>query len=127
MKYVMTEHGLETELEFGKLSISGDETKGFRPYQLLVSSLVGCSGGVLRKVCEKMRMPIEDMEIEVMEVLRNPEEASRLEKVHIHFKLRGNQLEEAKVEKAMNLTKKNCSMVRSVDQSIEVVETFEII
>jgi len=127
LKYVMTEHGLETELEFGKLTISGDETKGFRPYQLLVSSLVGCSGGVLRKVCEKMRMPIEDMEIEVLEVLRNPEEASRLEKVHIHFKLRGNQLEEAKVEKAMNLTKKNCSMVRSVDQSIEVVETFELI
>ena len=127
MKYVMTEHGLETELEFGKLTISGDETKGFRPYQLLVSSLVGCSGGVLRKVCEKMRMPIEDMEIEVLEVLRNPDEASRLEKVHIHFKLRGKQLEEAKVEKAMNLTKKNCSMVRSVDQSIEVVETFELI
>ncbi|MGB3262153.1 OsmC family protein [Paenisporosarcina sp.] len=127
MKYVMTEHGLETELEFGKLTISGDETKGFRPYQLLVSSLVGCSGGVLRKVCEKMRMPIEDMEIEVLEVLRNPDEASRLEKVHIHFKLRGIQLEEAKVEKAMNLTKKNCSMVRSVDQSIEVVETFELI
>lgn len=127
MKYVMTEHGLETDLEFGKLTISGDETKGFRPYQLLVSSLVGCSGGVLRKVCEKMRMPIEDMEIEVLEVLRNPDEASRLEKVHIHFKLRGNQLEEEKVEKAMNLTKKNCSMVRSVDQSIEVVETFELI
>ena len=123
----MTEHGLETDLEFGKLTISGDETKGFRPYQLLVSSLVGCSGGVLRKVCEKMRMPIEDMEIQVMEVLRNPEEASRLEKVHIHFKLRGSQLDEAKVEKAMILTKKNCSMVRSVDQSIEVVETFEII
>ncbi|EPD50188.1 OsmC family protein [Paenisporosarcina sp. FSL H8-0542] len=126
MKYVMTEYGLETELEFGKLTISGDETKGFRPYQLIVSSLVGCSGGVLRKVCEKMRMPIEDMEIEVLEVLRNPEEANRLEKVHIHFKLRG-QLEEAKVEKAMILTKKNCSMVRSVDQSIEVVETFELI
>ncbi len=122
----MTEYGLETELEFGKLTISGDETKGFRPYQLIVSSLVGCSGGVLRKVCEKMRMPIEDMEIEVLEVLRNPEEANRLEKVHIHFKLRG-QLEEAKVEKAMILTKKNCSMVRSVDQSIEVVETFELI
>lgn len=126
LKYTMTEHGLETDLEFGKLIISGDETKGFRPYQLLVASLVGCSGGVLRKVCEKMRMPIEDMEIEVLEVLRNPDEASRLEKVHIHFKLRGSQLDEVKVEKAMNLTKKNCSMVRSVDQSIEVIETFEL-
>ena len=127
MKYVMTENGFETNLEFGKLTISGDETKGFRPYQLLVSSLVGCSGGVLRKVLEKMRMPVEEMEIDVLEVVRNPEEASRLEKVHIHFKLKGSNLDATKMDRAMALTKKNCSMVRSVDQSMEVIETFEIL
>ncbi|MBU0905088.1 MAG: OsmC family protein [Planococcaceae bacterium] len=126
MKYIMTEHGFETNLEFGKLTISSNETYGFRPYQLLVSSLVSCSGGVLKKVCEKMRMPIEEMEIEVKEVVRNEEIANRLEKVHIHFKLKGSNLEEVKLQKAMNLTTKNCSMVRSVDQSIEVHETFEI-
>ncbi|QBP43031.1 OsmC family peroxiredoxin [Paenisporosarcina antarctica] len=123
----MTENGFETALEFGTLTISGDETKGYRPYQLLVSSLVGCSGGVLRKVCEKMRMPIEEMEINVLEVIRNPEEASRLEKVHIHFKLKGTNLDTTKLQKAMMLTKKNCSMVRSVDQSMVVIETFELI
>lgn len=123
----MTESGFETNLEFGKLTISGDETKGFRPYQLLVSSLVGCSGGVLRKVLEKMRMPVEEMEIDVLEVIRNPEEASRLEKVHIHFKLKGSNLDATKMDRAMALTKKNCSMVRSVDQSMEVIETFEIL
>ncbi|MGB2993265.1 MAG: OsmC family protein [Paenisporosarcina sp.] len=127
MKYVMTENGFETNLEFGKLTISGDETKGFRPYQLLVSSLVGCSGGVLRKVLEKMRMPVEEMEIDVLEVVRNPEVASRLEKVHIHFKLKGSNLDATKMDRAMALTKKNCSMVRSVDQSMEVIETFEIL
>ena len=127
MKYVMTENGFETNLEFGKLTISGDASKGFRPYQLLVSSLVGCSGGVLRKVCEKMRMPVEEMEIEVLEVVRNPEEASRLEKVHIHFKLKGSNLDAMKMDRAMALTKKNCSMVRSVDQSMEVIETFELL
>ena len=126
MKYIMTEDGFETELDYGKLSISSDETKGFRPYQLMVSSLVGCSGGVLRKVCEKMRMPVEEMEITVLEVIRNPEEASRVEKVHIHFKLKGSQLKSNKLQKAMELTKKNCAMVRSVNQSIEVIETFEL-
>jgi putative redox protein len=123
----MTENGFETALDFGMLTISSDETKGFRPYQLLVSSLVGCSGGVLRRVCEKMRMPVEEMEIDVVEVIRNPEEASRLEKVHIHFKLKGSNLNATKMERAMTLTKKNCSMVRSVDQSMEVIETFEIL
>lgn len=123
----MTESGFETNLEFGKLTISGDETKGFRPYQLMVSSLVGCSGGVLRKVLEKMRMPVEEMEIDVLEVVRNAEEASRLEKVHIHFKLKGSNLDATKMDRAMALTKKNCSMVRSVDQSMEVIETFELL
>ncbi len=123
----MTENGFQTDLEYGQLTISGDETKGFRPYQLLVSSLVGCSGGVLRKVCEKMRMPIEEMEIDVLEVVRNSEEASRIEKVHIHFKIKGNTLNHAKLQRAMQLTKKNCSMVRSVDQSMEVIETFELL
>lgn len=123
----MTENGFETNLEFGTLTISSDETKGFRPYQLLVSSLVGCSGGVLRKVLEKMRMPVEEMEMDVLEVVRNSEEASRLEKVHIHFKLKGSNLDATKMDRAMALTKKNCSMVRSVDQSIEVIETFEIL
>ena len=123
----MTESGFETNLEFGKLTISGDETKGFRPYQLMVSSLVGCSGGVLRKVLEKMRMPVEEMEIDVLEVIRNPEEASRLEKVHIHFKLKGSNLDATKMDRAMALTKKNCSMVRSVDQSMEVIKTFELL
>lgn len=95
----MTENGFESALDFGTLTISSDETKGFRPYQLLVSSLVGCSGGVLRKVCEKMRMPVEEMEIDVLEVIRNPEEASRLEKVHIHFKLKGSNLNSTKMER----------------------------
>lgn len=106
----MTDNGFETAFEFGTLTISGDESKGFRPNQLLVSSLVGCSGGVLRKVCEKMRMPIEEMEIDVLEVKRNPDA----------------NLDASKMERAM-AQKKNCSMVRSVDQSMEVIETFELL
>jgi len=123
----MTEDGFEASLESGIIKISGNEERGFRPYQLLVSSLVGCSGLVLRKVCDKMRMPLESMEIEVREVVRNEKEANRLEKIHLHFKLKSTSLDESKMPRVMELTKKNCSMVQSVNASILIEESYEII
>lgn len=123
----MTEDGFEASLESGNIKISGNEERGFRPYQLLISSLVGCSGLVLRKVCDKMRMPLESMEIEVREVIRNEKEANRVEKIHLHFKLKSTSLDESKMPRVMELTKKNCSMVQSVNASIHIEESYEII
>jgi putative redox protein len=126
MKFQMKpEGGFVTELPYGTLHVSGDETQGFRPYQLMVSSLAVCSGGVLRKILEKMRFNITDITIEA-EVKRNEEIANRIEHVHLHFTIEGTDLDERKIQKAMELTKKNCSMVQSVLGAIDVKETFEI-
>ena len=118
--------GFYTETGFGRLDIAGDEEYGFRPYQLLVSSVAVCSGGVLRKVLEKMRMEIQDIHIQA-DAERVEEEANRVSKITVHFKISGSNLDEKKIEKAMVLTRKNCSMVQSVVGSIEVEETFEIV
>ncbi|WP_438312692.1 OsmC family protein [Sporosarcina sp. FA9] len=127
MNFTMTENGFTTETEFGVLEISGDDNYGFRPYQLLVSSLAVCSGGVLRNVLEKMRMPAENISIEVKDVVRNAQEANRLEKVHLHFIITNSELDEKRMPRVMELTRKSCSMVQSVVDSIEVVETYELI
>lgn len=118
--------GFYTETGFGRLDVAGDEEFGFRPYQLLVSSVAVCSGGVLRKVLEKMRMEIKDIHIQA-EAERIKEEADRVSKISVHFRIQGNNLDEKKIEKAMVLTRKNCSMVQSVIGSIVVEETFEIV
>ncbi|WHX41534.1 OsmC family protein [Mesobacillus sp. AQ2] len=120
------EVGFYTETGFGRLDIAGDDEYGFRPYQLLVSSVAICSGGVLRKVLEKMRMEIEDIHIQA-DAERVEEEANRVSKIIVHFRIAGSNLDEKKIEKAMVLTRKNCSMVQSVVGSIEVEETFEIV
>lgn len=125
MEYKMTEHGFQTEFEYGTLDVSSEDEYGFRPYSLLVSSVAVCSGGVLRKVLEKMRMDVKDIKISA-DVTRNPDIANRVEAIKLHFLIYGNDLSEKKVEKAMELTKKNCSMVQSVKDSIEISETFEI-
>ncbi len=125
MNYYMEENSFATRFEFGELHISGDAAYGFRPFQLLVSSVAVCSGGVLRKVLKKMRLNYQDIRISA-EVERNPAEADRVEKIHLHFVIQG-ELPQEKVTRAMELTRKNCSMVQSVKDSIEVTETFEII
>ncbi len=118
------ETGFTANFEYGTLHISGDEQYGFRPYQLLVSSIAVCSGGVLRQILDKKRMKYEDIQISA-DVTRNKEEANRVEAIHLHFTLEGD-LDEQKIEKALELTKKHCSMAQSVLGSIDLKETFEI-
>ncbi|WP_064094179.1 OsmC family protein [Rossellomorea aquimaris] len=126
MEFSMQDGGFYTELGFGKLEVSGNEEYGFRPYQLLVSSVAVCSGGVLRKVLEKMRIEFDDIHIKA-DVTRNEEEANRVEEISLHFTIRGTDLDEKKIQKAMHLTRKNCSMVQSVQDSIKIEETFELV
>lgn len=124
MKFIMKDNGYYTELPYGRLEISSNEEFGIPPFQLLLASIAGCSGGVLRTILEKMRMVVEDIQIEA-DVERNPRLVNKIEKVRLHFKIKGKNMSDIKIEKAIALTKKNCSMVQSVIESIEIIETFE--
>jgi putative redox protein len=126
MEFKMKENGFVTQVEYGELHISGNEEFGFRPYQLLVSSIAVCSGGVLRKILEKQRVVIDDISI-TADVTRNEEIPQEIQRIHLHFVLKGQKLVEEKIEKALMLTRKHCSMVQSVKDSIDVTESFNII
>ncbi|MDC0705304.1 MULTISPECIES: OsmC family protein [Priestia] len=119
------EAGFTTNFPYGELHIAGDEEYGFRPYQLMVSSIAVCSGGVLRKILEKKRIAFSDLRIQAG-VTRNDEKAGRIEKIHLHYIITGEELPLDKIEKSIELARKNCSMLQSVIDSIEVTETFEI-
>ncbi|KRD92795.1 OsmC family protein [Priestia megaterium] len=118
------EAGFTTNFPYGELHIAGDEEYGFRPYQLMVSSIAVCSGGVLRKILEKKRIAFSDLRIQA-DVTRNDEKVGRIEKIHLHYIITGEDLPLDKIEKSVELARKNCSMLQSVVDSIEVTETFE--
>lgn len=126
MKLYMTENGFDTETEFGTLHISSNEEKGFRPYQLMVASIAACGGSVMRKILDKMRMPADDIQVEVIEVIRSQDDASRLMEIHLHFTVIGSNITEEKMPRIMELTEKNCSMLQSVIGCIHVVKTYEM-
>jgi putative redox protein len=116
----------EMATNFGEMKISSDDTFGFRPYQLMVASIAGCSGTVMKKIFVKKRLEINDITIKA-DVTRNPDKADRIEAIHLTFVVISNDLSEKAMEKIVELTRKNCSMVQSVLGSIDIHESFEII
>ncbi|HET7616700.1 MAG TPA: OsmC family protein [Bacillales bacterium] len=126
MEFKMKQESFQADFEYGTLSVSADDNQGFRPFQLLVSSLAVCSGTVLQKILAKKRISYDDITIRA-DVTRNPDKAGRVERIHIHFIIKGDRLDDGKIKKSLEVAKKNCSMVQSVIDSIEVKETYELV
>lgn len=126
MKFYLKDSGMRIDLDYGELSISGNEDYGYRPFQLMVASIVGCSGSVFRKILEKQRTEVEDLTI-TADVERNPEEANRIESISLHYSIKGYHLNKEKLYKNLELSRKNCSMIRSVESSITIKESLEVV
>jgi putative redox protein len=124
MEFKMNESGFSTTCEFGELHVSGDDQYGYRPFQLLVSSIAVCSGGILRKVLTKKRFGFEDIKI-IADIERNPDAANRVDKIHLKFIITAKAWDEQRVLKALEVTRKNCPIVQSVKDSIKIIETAE--
>ncbi|MFC0471181.1 OsmC family protein [Halalkalibacter kiskunsagensis] len=124
MEFIMKENSFVADLEFGQLEVSGNADFGFRPYQLLVSSIAVCSGGVLRKILDKKRVDYKDIRIKA-DVKRNEQGANEVTDIHLHFILSHVDASDEKIEKIMDLTRKNCPIYQSVKNSIQITETFE--
>lgn len=121
----MMEVGFKTNVVHGELPVAGDDEYGFRPYELLVSSIVGCSGGLLRTILQKKRMVIENITIQT-EIIRNEKNPNFIEKLYIFYEIKGDNLDEKKIAQAIEIAKKHCPMVQAVKGNIEVYETFSI-
>lgn len=126
LHFYLKNEGIRTSTEFGQLNISPDEEKGFRPYQLMVSSVASCSLSVFRKILDKQRVQYEDIKV-TADVERNENEANRIEKISLHYVVKGHHLDEDKMYKNLETSARNCSMVQSVKDSIEIEETLECI
>ncbi|SRR5699024_3297153 len=126
MRFYLKDNGMRIRLNYGELDISGDENDGYRPFQLMVASIAGCSSSVFRKILDKQRIKIDDL-IVTADVERNPDEANQIEKISLHFTVKGYHLDPEKMHKNLALTRKNCSMIRSVENSIQIEETIDLI
>ncbi|GAE95330.1 OsmC/Ohr family protein [Gracilibacillus boraciitolerans JCM 21714] len=126
MEFYLSEGGVRTKLPYGELDISGNEDYGFRPFQLMVASVAGCSASVFRKILDKKRITIDDLEI-FADVERSSEEANKITAIHLRYAVKGVDLKRDQMEKSLELARKNCSMIRTIEDSVKITEKLEVI
>lgn len=125
MKFVVENQSIKGNLGFDVLPISTNEKLGYRPYELFVSSLIGCSSTLLGNILTKKRHPFMKIELNVSSV-RNPERANRIEQLAINAQVYSEKhLDLTQAEKIAHLVIENCGMIQSVIETIDI--TFNVI
>lgn len=116
--------GFKVELD-AKAEIGG-EGKGFRPMEMLLAGLGGCSGIDMVNVLTKQKEPLEDIKISIRATRRDEEIPAIFKVINIHFDLYG-ALSAGKVERALSMTfEKYCSVSNILERSAELKYTYTI-
>ncbi|WP_256004781.1 OsmC family protein [Pedobacter deserti] len=115
--------GFSVELD-AKAEIGG-EGKGFRPMEMLLIGLGGCSGIDMVNILAKQKEELNDIKIAIR-AERREEIPSIFETINIHFDLYGS-LSTQKVERALSMTfEKYCSVANILERSAQLKYTYTI-
>ena len=118
------ESGFTVELD-AKAAIGG-EGKGFRPMEMLLIGLGGCSGIDMVNVLTKQKEPLDDIKIAIIATRKEEEMPPIFDVIDIHFDLFGD-LSTQKVERALQMTfDKYCSVSNILGRSATINFTYKI-
>jgi putative redox protein len=98
----------------------GGHNSGFRPTQLLLAAVGGCSAIDVVMILKKQKQRIDSFEIEVDGEKEKVEEYSLFKDITIHFKLKG-EIELEKAERAVQLSiEKYCSVSKTLEPTAKI-------
>jgi putative redox protein len=104
----------------------GGEGKGFRPMEMLLIGLGGCSGIDVVNVLTKQKEPLDDVKISIKATRKDQEMPPIFDVINIHFDLYG-ALSVQKVERALAMTfEKYCSVSNILERSATINFTYTI-
>ncbi|MEH7461359.1 OsmC family protein [Bacillus thuringiensis] len=124
MQLIVKRDEIITKVPYGELQIGKEN--GYTPLELLIASIAGCSAIVFRTILEKKRITYHEFTMET-DIRRSETLSKPVESVHIHYKIKAEGITQEQLEKALKLAMKNCTIVQSVKDSIEIIETIELI
>jgi putative redox protein len=105
----------------------GGRDMGFRPMEMLLLGVGGCTAFDVVSILKKSRQAITDCEVKI-DSDRAEDIPKVFTRIHIHFIITGNNLDPAKVEKAVNLSAdKYCSATKMLEKTAEMTHDFEIV
>ncbi len=99
---------------------NGGEGKGFRPKALMLSALAGCTGLDVASLIEKMKLEVADFKIETEGDLTE-EHPKTYHTVRLQYHFYGSNLDEKKLERAVNLSvEKYCGVMEMFRQFAKI-------
>ncbi len=104
----------------------GGKNLGIRPMEMLLLGIGGCTTidviSTLKKMCQEVHTFRAEISSE-----RAKEHPKIFTKIHIHFAIKGVNLNDKKVSKAVNLsTNKYCSALIILEKSATITHDFKI-
>lgn len=102
----------------------GGRNVGIRPMEMLLLGMGGCASFDVVSILKKSRQQITSCEVEI-EAERAEVEPKVFTKIHLHFMVKGNDMSEAKVKKAVSLSaEKYCSASIMLGKTAEVTHDY---
>ena len=104
----------------------GGHNSGFRPTQLLLAAVGGCSAIDVVMILKKQKQKIDSFEIEVDGEKEKVEEYSLFRNIELHFKISG-EVDRSKAEKAIQLSlDKYCSVAKTLEPTAKITHKLSI-
>ena len=105
----------------------GGENLGVRPMEMLLLGMTGCTVIDVISTLKKMREDVVDCQTQVS-ADRSEEYPKVFTNIHVHFVLRGKQLNPLKVDKAIKLSaEKYCSASIMIGKTAIITHDYKII
>ena len=105
----------------------GGGNLGVRPMEMLLLGMAGCTMIDVVSTLKKMREDVVDCQTQIG-ADRAEEYPKVFTKIHVHFILRGNQLNPSNVDKAIKLSaEKYCSASIMIGKTATITHDYEII
>jgi putative redox protein len=106
----------------------GGRNLGVRPMEMVLMGLGGCTAIDVMVILGKQRQPVEDCWIELSADRADVKAPKVFTKIHVHYVVKGKDLDPKQVERAVNLSaEKYCSVSAMLKSSVEISHDFEIV
>ena len=101
-------------------TIDGDNVAAPGPMLTLLLAAASCTGSDVVVILQKMRVPFQDLRIDVAGV-RRESEPRRYLSIHLDYRLAGPGIDQVKVRRAIDLSlEKYCSVMHSLAPDIAI-------
>jgi putative redox protein len=125
VRFVHTGTGSQTVVTDGPVD-SGGKGEGFKPAELLLASLAGCSGYDVADILAKQRQKLTGLMINV-KASQAADPPWTFERFEIEYAFRGKDLNETLLQRAIELSKtKYCSVAATISGKAEVITRFTV-